>query len=66
MWNVSFVLVLVILASLTIIVPGQSFASTQSGVTWQLVVISSEPACSGYHYTMVQKYNEITQKYLDL
>jgi tetratricopeptide (TPR) repeat protein len=46
--------------------PGQSLAYTQSGVTWQLVVVSSEPACSGYHYTMVQKYNEITQKYLDL
>ena len=66
MWNVSFVLVLIILLSLTTILPDQSFASTQSGVTWQLVVISSEPACSGYHYTMVQKYNEITQKYLDL
>ena len=66
MWNNSFVLVLVILLSLTIILPSQSFASIQSEVTWQLVVISSEPACSGYHYTMVQKYNEISQKYLDL
>jgi len=65
-WNISFVLVLVILLSLTIILPGQSFAFNQPEVTWQLVVISSEPACSGYHYTMVQKYNEITQKYLDL
>jgi len=65
-WNSSFVLVLVILLSLAVILPGQSFASIQSDVTWQLIVISSEPACSGYHYTMVQKYNEISQKYLDL
>jgi len=44
----------------------QSFAYTQEEATWQLVVISSEPACSGYHYYMVEKYNEITQEYLNL
>ena len=44
----------------------QSFSYTQEEVTWQLVVISSEPACSGYHYYMVEKYNEITREYLDL
>jgi len=43
-----------------------SFAYTQEEATWQLVVISSEPACSGYHYYMVEKYNEITREYLDL
>lgn len=66
MWNSSFVSVLVILLSLTIIFPDQSLKAASSGITWQLIVVSSEPACSGYHYTMVQKYNEITQKYLDL
>ena len=66
MWNSVFVLILGILVSLTILSPDQSLASHQSGVTWQLIVISSEPACSGYHYYMVQKYNEITEKYLDL
>lgn len=66
MWNSSFVLILVILLSVTIIFPDQSSKATTLGVTWQLVVISSEPACSGFHYTMVQKYNEISQKYLDL
>jgi len=65
-WNSSSVLILGILVSLTILSPGQSLASHQSGVTWQLIVISSEPACSGYHHYMVQKYNEITEKYLDL
>jgi len=64
--NSIFVLILGILASLSILTPGQSLASEQSGVTWQLIVISSEPACSGYHYYMVQKYNEIAEKYLDL
>jgi tetratricopeptide (TPR) repeat protein len=43
-----------------------SFAYTQEEAIWQLVVISSEPACSGYHYYMVEKYNEITREYLDL
>jgi len=43
-----------------------SFAYTQEEATWQLVVISSEPACSGYHYYLVEKYNEITREYLDL
>jgi hypothetical protein len=65
-WNSVFVLILGILVSLTILSPGQSLASHQSGVTWQLIVISSEPACSGFNHYMVQKYNEITEKYLDL
>ena len=66
MWNSSSVLILGILVCLTILSPGQSLASHQSEVAWQLIVISSEPACSGYHHYMVQKYNEITEKYLDL
>lgn len=51
---------------ISIIIPSQSFAYTQDEVTWQLVVISSEPACSGYHYYMVEKYNDITREYLNL
>ena len=66
MWNSVFVLILGILVSLTILSPDQLLASHQSEVTWQLIVISNEPACSGYHHYMVQKYNEITEKYLDL
>jgi len=65
-WNSVFVLILGILVSLTILSPDQLLASHQSEVTWQLIVISNEPACSGYHHYMVQKYNEITEKYLDL
>lgn len=66
MWNSVFVLILGILLSLSILSPSQSLAFHQSGITWQLIVISSEPACSGYHHYMVEKYNEITEKYLDL
>jgi len=33
---------------------------------WQLVFISSHPACSNYHYQMTSIYNDITLKYLDL
>jgi len=55
-----------ILIGLIAVPPSQSFAYIQEEVTWQLVVISSEPACSVSHYYMVEKYNEITLKYLDL
>jgi len=44
-----------------------AFAEHLSGETkWQLVMISYEPACSNYHYTLMQKYDEITQKYFEL
>lgn len=35
-------------------------------MTWQLVMISSYPACSNYHYQMTQRYNELTQNYFKL
>lgn len=35
-------------------------------LTWQVVMISSYPACSNYHYQIKEKYNEITSMYLDL
>ncbi len=34
--------------------------------TWQLVVLSSAPACSTYHYQILNKYDEITEKYFEL
>ncbi len=66
MWNSVCVLTIGILICLIILTPGPSLALHQSVVNWQLVVISSEPACSGYHHYMVQKYNEITEKYFEL
>jgi hypothetical protein len=32
-------------------------------MTWQLITISSYPACSNYHYYMMQKYFTITDEY---
>ncbi|HXV66080.1 MAG TPA: tetratricopeptide repeat protein [Nitrosopumilaceae archaeon] len=66
MWNSVFVLIIGVILSLAVFSPSPSLAAHQSGVTWQLVVISSEPACSGYHHYMVEKYHDITEKYLDL
>jgi len=34
--------------------------------TWQLVVLSSTPACSNYHYQILNKYDVITEKYFEL
>jgi len=66
MWNSVIVVFFGILLGLIAIPLPTSFAYTQEEATWQLVVISSEPACSGYHYYLVEKYNEITREYLDL
>lgn len=66
MWNSVIVAFFGILLGLIAIPLPTSFAYTQDEATWQLVVISSEPACSGYHYYLVEKYNEITREYLDL
>jgi len=65
-WNSVIVAFFGILLGLIAIPLPTSFAYTQDEATWQLVVISSEPACSGYHYYLVEKYNEITREYLDL
>ena len=64
-WSICAVTIVVLL--LLPISFGDSFAIHQSdGITWQLIVISSYPACSLYHYYMLDKYNEITKSYLDL
>jgi len=48
-------------------IPNTSFAVHKSDeVVWQLVVVSAYPACGNNHHYMVAKYNDITEKYLDL
>lgn len=64
--NSIFVVFFGVLLSFSTIPLPQSFSYTPEETTWQLVVISSEPACSGYHHYMVEKYYEITTAYLDL
>ncbi len=56
-----------IIALLGLFIPTNSFAIHNSeSMTWQLVMISSYPACSGYHYQMMNKYDDITENYLEL
>jgi len=54
-----------IIVVLAVFVPSQpAFALHQSeNMTWQLIMISSDPACSNYHYQMTQKYYELAQEY---
>jgi len=45
----------------------EAFATHLSlDLKWQLVFISSEPACSNYHYQMTSKFYDLTVQYLDL
>ena len=63
----AIILSISIIAILGLFIPPNSFAIHNSdSITWQLVMISSYPACSGYHYQMMEQYNDITEKYLEL
>ena len=45
----------------------QAFANHLSDeMKWQVVVISSYPACSNAHYQMMSKFDEVTEKYLGM
>jgi len=45
----------------------EAFATHLSlDLKWQLVYISSAPACSNYHLQMANKYQDVTFQYLDL
>jgi len=55
------------IAVLGLFVPTNSYAVHESPyITWQLVMVSSYPACSNYHYQMMNKYTDITERYFDL
>jgi len=58
--------ILGIILGLAFLSPTQSMGVIQAEVTWQLVVISSEPVCTVSHYQMLEKYNDISQEYLNL
>ena len=60
---------MVIMFSLLLLNVSNTFAQqddSSDSISWQLVMISSEPACSNYHYQMMNLYSEITEKYLDM
>ena len=55
-----------IIAVLGLLVPLNASAIHQSEeMTWQLIMISSYPACSNYHYQMTDKYHDLTVKYFE-
>jgi len=66
MWIRTLIFTLGILIGLFFLAPDKSYAIYNSEATWELVIISSEPACSGYHYYMMEKYHDISEKYLEL
>ena len=56
-----------LIAVLGLFAPTNVFAIHDSeDITWQLIMVSSYPACSNYHYQMMNKYTDITERYLDL
>jgi len=66
-WTRATFCILGFVAVFGLFTPIDSFAIHKSdSITWQLVVISSYPACSGYHYQMTVKYNDVTEKYFEL
>ncbi|HXV38217.1 MAG TPA: hypothetical protein VD699_01395 [Nitrosopumilaceae archaeon] len=55
---------LILITSLT---PIQSFAIHKSEkLSWQMVFLSSYPACSNYQYQILNKYDVIAEKYMDV
>ena len=61
------VLAIIFVFAAMLLIPNTSFAIHNSEeLTWQLVMISSYPACSNYHYQMTVRYDDITKNYLDL
>jgi len=63
----ALILTVSMITILGLLVPTNSFAIHNSeNVTWQLVMVSSYPACSNYHYQMMNKYTDVAERYLDL
>ena len=56
-----------LIAILSVMIPQSGFSLHKTkDVSWQLLIISSDSACSNYHFQIVHKYTEITEKYLEL
>jgi len=69
MERLSFVAVLgaIVLLATSPFLTNDAFANHLSDeMIWQLVVITSKPACSNSDYQMMNKFDEITEKYLDM
>lgn len=51
---------------LILLIPDKAYSSSSSEVTWELVVISSKPVCTGNHFYLMEKYYDIANEYLEL
>ena len=52
---------------ISLIASQNAFAQTVTDdLKWQLVVLSSNSACSNYDYQIMNKYTEISENYLEL
>ena len=66
MRQIALIFILGIVVSLALLSPQKSYANYNSEATWELIVISSEPACTVSHYQILEKYHDISEKYLEL
>lgn len=67
MRNLILILLLAFMIPASTITIHDAFATHLSDqFTWQLVVLSSTPSCSNYHYQILNKYDVITEKYFEL
>ena len=66
MRQIALIFILGIVVSLALLSPQKSYANYNSEATWELIVISSEPVCTLSHYQILEKYYDISEKYLEL
>ncbi len=62
-----FYSIAIIFALLLIFQYGNAYATHLTAkTTWQMVYVTHNPTCSNYDYQILNKYTEITEKYLEL
>jgi len=65
--RILLLLVLGVSLSISVLAPQDSYSIHESeDMKWKLVMVSSYPACSNYHYQMTNLYHDVTEKYLEL
>ncbi len=63
---VIFISTFMILGASSIITPSAFAQTGTDDLKWQLVVLTSNSACSNYDYQIMNKYTEISENYLEL
>jgi len=66
MWRLRW-LVIVGLVLMIAVSPNYSYATHKSEkLAWQMIFLSSYPACSNYQYQMLRVYDQIAEKYMEV